>query len=1321
MENSNQQRSKSTVFLSYAREDKEFMRVLKAALEERGVETRGDWELTTGEDYAMRLREFNLGAHALVFVITPDSIRSEACRNELALAVEHKKQILPVSRREHGDDNLLDSALRAPQWTFLREGDDFERGIGELVKAINTDFALMDIHGRLLVAADNWDRNRRNRSYLLRKDGLKNAEAWLAVTSAQPDKLPQPTPLEIEFIFSSRRARSRGTRIGLGLATAVALALAALSVVALAQRSQAVANALKAESNAEEARRNATEANVQKTKAQDNETKAIANAEEAERRKKEAEANAAEAERQRNQAVAARLAERQQREEADKQRGLAVEGRKEAETQTGVARTRLASIYWNNGVKAREQGQPILAAHQFMRAAEAFSQVNDEASSRNAQLAAEFLVGDYELQGMVEMKGVMWGALFDPKQTGLALWSYDEIHNFAGTTSLGTWDVDRREFRSTPASLPERIRDCLMNPDALLLCWTQIGYDKSATHVWESATGREVFEPVRFESDDMRFKGAEFSHDRKRILAWVGSSDTSERGEGFARIYDALNGTPLTTPLEHGKVVNGATFSRDDSRVLTWGSDGFVKIWRSADGSLLSSLNMGDKVKDALLSPDESRLVAWGGKQWGGVAQLWDARTGEVIGPHLEHAGLVTGARFNADGSQLLTWSNDEYSSNGVGKGSARVWDAATGKPLTPHLNHEGHVGGAQFSADGKHVMTWGRDRAIRLWYISDRGESAFPKPLLHAADIIDAHYTPDGASIVSVTKDGAIHFWNASTGILVSEHILNQQPIRGQSFTNDLRTLATFGFDGTTRIWRRREGREFVATMRHPGAGGHKLNRDGTRLLTWDGKGEIRLWDTRTGDEVAIQKQTLQPEGPAQPDDSERPEEKEHHQIHDVVFSPDGRHALVLNNAVTSRGRPDESYVMELETGERVGAGLGRGEGIKGAVYSPDDSTILTWSEGWSNEEAAYVYYARVWDGSTGLPVTPPIKHARPILQAAFGPGANTVLTFDFESLRAWDAKTGRAVPLPSGLSWRGGGGEFDKWAFHGYRLATVGEDAVVLKDASTGRTLRSAPAGIGTWSLFSRDGSRLFVVFEDVVYENAAEVWDTATGKVLSVIKSGKRFNVRSAAMTADGGKVLTWAGVDRALHLWASDTGKELIPPLHDPQGFSEAMFSADEKRIMTHGSGGLRLWDAQTGEPLTASLQSDGMNSKFTPDETRMLAHSFRVAEVRDGRTGQLILPPLRLRWPNDDINRESGGELVSEDGTRIVDWNNEGRIRVWNLWTEYDWPRDQLRLRLEAMTGTRLNSFDEIELLSREDWEKARNVCDAIRHGLRPGV
>jgi hypothetical protein len=105
----------------------------------------------------------------------------------------------------------LDSALRAPQWTFLRERDSFETGITDLVRAVNTDFELMKTHGSLLLAAENWKNSGRNRSHLLRKDGLKEAEAWLAKTSAQPEKMPQPTPLEVEFIFSGRRARSRAS------------------------------------------------------------------------------------------------------------------------------------------------------------------------------------------------------------------------------------------------------------------------------------------------------------------------------------------------------------------------------------------------------------------------------------------------------------------------------------------------------------------------------------------------------------------------------------------------------------------------------------------------------------------------------------------------------------------------------------------------------------------------------------------------------------------------------------------------------------------------------------------------------------------------------------------------------------------------------------------------------------------------------------------------------------------------------------------------------------------------------------------------------
>ena len=243
-----QPKEKALVFISYAREDEVFVDELVKKLDQYNVEPVGDWLLTPGEKYEVKLRELNLRAQCLIFVITPDSIKSQACLNELATAVESKKQVLPVSRRDHGEDSRLDSALRAPQWIFLRERDDFDAGVQELVKAINTDFDLMEMHGRLLSAADDWNNNGKNRSYLLRKDGLKEAEVWLGRTSVNPDKLPQPTALEVEYILASQRARSRGTRIAIGVALAIVISLSALSVVALVQRSRAV-------SNADEARR----------------------------------------------------------------------------------------------------------------------------------------------------------------------------------------------------------------------------------------------------------------------------------------------------------------------------------------------------------------------------------------------------------------------------------------------------------------------------------------------------------------------------------------------------------------------------------------------------------------------------------------------------------------------------------------------------------------------------------------------------------------------------------------------------------------------------------------------------------------------------------------------------------------------------------------------------------------------------------------------------------------------------------------------------------------------------------------------------------
>ena len=229
----------ASVFISHSRKDKDFVGVLKEALEQHNYDVWVDVEdILPTEDWLAGVRSGIEKADAFVFVISPDSIRSEDCQRELDHAVEHNKRLVPIMYRNVHDEEVP-KPLGVPEWIFFGYGDDFDMSLQTLIKALNTDLEWVHAHTRLLTRAIEWDTNGRDTSFVLRGSDLRTAEGWQAKVG---DKEPKLTLLQNEYIlageaFEARRIRRLRTVAG-GLAILLVISIIA-TVLAIRQTQEA--------------------------------------------------------------------------------------------------------------------------------------------------------------------------------------------------------------------------------------------------------------------------------------------------------------------------------------------------------------------------------------------------------------------------------------------------------------------------------------------------------------------------------------------------------------------------------------------------------------------------------------------------------------------------------------------------------------------------------------------------------------------------------------------------------------------------------------------------------------------------------------------------------------------------------------------------------------------------------------------------------------------------------------------------------------------------------------------------------------------------
>jgi WD40 repeat protein len=716
----------------------------------------------------------------------------------------------------------------------------------------------------------------------------------------------------------------------------------------------------------------------------------------------------------------------------------------------------------------------------------------------------------------------------------------------------------------------------------------------------------------------------------------------------------------LQTLLPEGPV-SYAEFSPDDRYVVT-ASSNLARVWDAATGAPASPplrhaesvqfASLGNTVHNASFSPDGRRLVT-GSNVLGSEEseiRLWEAATGKPLTPPVKLPGVIQLASFNPRGDRLVTMANPEKAG-----GEARVWDATTLRLVSPPLKHRMRVTHAIFSPDGRRVLTTSWDGTGQIWDAAT-GKPVLSSPHRHLdnAPVLHGAFSPDGSQVI--TTSGNARIWDSVTGkLLVS--LGHSKGVWQAAFSPNGQLVVTASMDQTARVWRWGSNQPIGLPMRHQDEVLQvSFSPDGRQVLTTGKDRAVRIWDAFTGQAVT-------------------PPLRHTDAVSYAAFSHDGRRVLTASKDGTVR-------IWEVAPAERRTPPLEYSEAGRQAVaISPDGRRLLTksplmvpeypavlagtpaagfpasipWAALFRTYRPAAVdkalyKAARVWDLTTGKALTPPLIHTLALESGLFSPDGSRVLLVsargaDKGKAWLWEVATGKPAAAPMEHP---GPVRYAAFSLDG-RLAVTTSDS-----PSGGRTVFS-PA------LSAKN-------------KGEARVWDAETGQLVCGPLEHQT-PIRYAAFSPDGRRLVTTAALDPegGVQVWDVATGRSAAPRPYDGSSVLHASFSPDGSLLATATSSGStgagHVWKVATGTTVGKSLKHDGWvtHVAFSPGGRRVVTASRDgTARIWDAVTGEPLTQALRHEKDVWYATFSGDGRLVAT--AAWAPGASEGTARVWDAET-----------------------------------------------------
>ena len=290
--------------------------------------------------------------------------------------------------------------------------------------------------------------------------------------------------------------------------------------------------------------------------------------------------------------------------------------------------------------------------------------------------------------------------------------------------------------------------------------------------------------------------------------------------DGTARLFRAVDGSPVTVMSGHTNPIAQVAFSPDGTRIATASLDGTARVWKIDTGAQLDTLSghRGPVTQAAFV--DDS-YVATGGDD--GTVRVWyvlvepELRLLAQLPQPVERARFLTAHRIEAvtaDGrAHVLTAAGREVAvapaapaapvRSVLGAVAAPAGNTVRVREPDGHVvvlrGHAAPVTSVRFSPDGHFAVTASRDETARIWN-AETG-TLFHTLRAHFGVVSDASFSPDGRWVVTAGP-GTAALWSARTAERVFYLSGHRGTVTSASFDPAGTTIVTSGVDGTVRTY---------------------------------------------------------------------------------------------------------------------------------------------------------------------------------------------------------------------------------------------------------------------------------------------------------------------------------------------------------------------------------------------------------------------------------------------------------------------------------------------------------------------------------------